>query len=214
MKNTFYDTLSLLAVVAFITFTVLAQHSGHAAYPFGVLAMLTAAGLFAAYVKALPADTSSANQTRKVLEEANQLELLGETAITHARETHLYERMIAERKRVDRLSAELRERGRARELRQVRLFFSAVDSPGMDIKSGSYFTQVKFRPDPAHDPASIIANIVEKLCPASKEPRFEFILGPDGSFRIQQISPKRTVDEAAVTREEPHEEPAGEQVVN
>jgi hypothetical protein len=96
--------------------------------------------------------------------------------------------------------------------RQLLLYLNAAEHhcSMTHLEAGSYYTRVRFHRDPVHDPASIIANIVEKLCASSKEPRFEFILEPDGRFKIQQISAKRAQGKEPTAPKEGKEESAVE----
>jgi hypothetical protein len=195
MKKSTYDTVSTIAVVALVVFTVAAQHSKRAAYVFGVLAVLTAAGLFAAYIKASADRASSADRTPQTAEASqSKAELEGELAtqqqaLMRSVRADLYRRLLATERERASLVHEALYKERMSE-RQLLLFLNA-EHHGTHLKAGSYFTRVRFHRDPVHDPASIIANVVEKLCVSSKEPRFEFILEPDGRFKIQQISAKR-----------------------
>jgi len=196
MKKSTYDVVSTVAVVALVVCTVAAQYSGRAAYVFGVFAVLTAVGLFAAYIKALPDRASTADQKTQAVETSqskadSEAEIAAQQqALIRNVRADLYRRLLetGEESRVhdalykQRLLAE----------RQLTLFLNAEHHGTTHLKAGSYYTRVRFRRDPIHDAASIIANVVEKLCASSKGPRFEFILEPDGRFKIQQISAKHT----------------------
>ena len=210
MKKSTYDAISTIALVSVVVFTIASQHSSRAGYVFGILAVLTAAGLFVAYIKALPRSSPS-EQAKRAADQAKQA---FEEAIQLASKT-VAQRRAMERNVRENLNRSLLFRKRALyeerlKERQLMLFFDALTVAHhgtADIKAGSYFTQLKFHREPVHDSASIIANIVQKLCATSKEPRFEFILEPNGSFKIQQISAKRTVaPEPIATQEKPVEE--------
>lgn len=226
MKKSTYDAISTIALVSLVAFTIASQHSSRAGYAFGVLAVLTAAVLFAAYIKASPEQATTSDQTTETFEEAIQQasEVVAQReALTRNVREDLYRMLLL----IKRQEMGVRNPGRweraARTYealykerlseRQLLLFcddFNAVAHHGTaHLKAGSYYTQIRIRRDPVHDSASIIANIVEKLCASSKEPRFEFILEPDGRFKIQQISAKRAaVVEPIVPQEEPVEAPA------
>jgi hypothetical protein len=207
----------MLAVVALVAFTFLAQHSS-LGYVFGVLAMLTAAGLLAAYIRALPTPPQTADKTTQVIEPKQQSEIAAqsEVLLRNVYEAFWRKRALTERERVAQLHEALYLDGLQRE-RQFRLSVNAVEYRTADLKAGGYYTQVKYHRDPVDDAASIITNIVEKLCASSKEPRFEFILGPDGSFKIQQVASKRSAIEPITAQEEsvePFKKADEPQVVN
>ena len=213
MKRSTYDVVSTIAVVALVVFTVAAQHSSRAAYVFGVLAVLTAAGLFAAYIKASPDPAATSDQTAQAAEESqsnagSEAEIaVQQQALMRNVRADLYKKLlVAERERASRVHEALYKEHLSE--RQLLLFLNAEHHGTTHLKA-SYYTRVRFHRDPAHDPASIIANIVEKLCASSKEPRFEFILEPDGRFKIQQISAKRAavVGTPITPQEEPVEPP-------
>lgn len=214
MKKTTYDVVSMIAVVSLVVFTVAAQHSNRAAYVFGVLAILTAVGLFAAYIKAAPDRASTDDQTTQAVE-VSQSKAESEAEITAQQKAlmrsvraNFYRKLLViEKERPSRVHEALYKERLSE--RQLLLFLNAEHHGTTHLKAGSYYTQIRIRRDPVHDSASIIANIVEKLCASSKEPRFEFILEPDGRFKIQQISAKRAVVvEPIVPQEEPVEAPA------
>lgn len=219
MKKSTYDAISTIAIVSLVVFTVASQHSSRAGYTFGILTVLTAVGLFVAYIKASPKRTSTDDQTTQAVE-VSQSKAESETAIaaqqqalTRSARADLYRRLLVIKKDP---ASNVREALYKEHLseRQLLLFLNAEHHGTAHLKAGSYYAQIRIR----HDPASIIANIVEKLCASSKEPRFEFILEPDGKFKIQQISAKRAgVVEPIVPQEEPVEapaEPEEPQVVN
>ena len=213
MKKSTYDALSMIAVVALVACTFLAQHSSRG-YVFGVLAMLTAAGLLVAYIRALPTRSQTADQTTQAVEPKQRSEIGAqrELLLRDVRED-LYRRLLTEKE----LSGRLHETLYLDRLRERRFLLSVKAVEHCDLKVGSYYTQVKFHRATVHDPASIITNIIERLCASSKEPRFEFILGPDGSFKIQQVAVKRFGIEPITAQEEPVEplkEPDEPQVVN
>ncbi len=210
MKKSTYNAISTIAVVSLVVFTVASQHSSRAGYAFGILAVLTAVGLFVAYIKASPKRASTDDQTTQAVE-VSQSKVESETeiaaqqqALTRSVRADLYRRLLViEKDRASRVHEALYKEHLSQ--RQLLLFLNAEHHGTAHLKAGSYYTQIRFR----HDPASIIANIVEKLCASSKEPRFEFILEPDGRFKIQQISAKRAgVVEPIVPQEEPVEAPA------
>jgi hypothetical protein len=205
MKTKSYDALSGFAVVAFVVFTFLAQYSKGAGYLFGILALATAVGLLVVYVNALPKSSLIAHATASVDEAGPASDLVHQRArVGQDVPLGWYEGPTGAERHLTGLSEELREQQRrAREVRQVHLFFAAAaHHSSRGVRVGSSFAQVKFHHDPERDTASIIANVVEKLCAASREPRFEFILGPDGSFKIRQISVKGAMDERSAAAEE------------
>lgn len=202
MKKSTYDAVSTIAIVSLVVFTVAAQHSSHAGYAFGVLAVLSAAGLLAAYIKSLRKPASK-DQTAQNIEAAKQQENAAQSAAMarHVRADFYRKLFLAQRERESRVHDALNKERLIE--RQISLFFGDIEHG--EIKAGNYYTHVRLHRDLFQDTASIIVNIVEKLCAGSKEPRFEFILGLDGSFKIQQISPKRA---AFVEPVSPHAEPA------
>jgi hypothetical protein len=224
MKKSTYDVVSTIAVVALVVFTVAAQHSGRAAYVFGVLAVLTAAGLFVAYIKASPDRASIADQATQAVEasqskaESEAFIAAQEQALMRSVCADLYRKLFAvEREQASLVHKALYKKHLSE--RQLLLFLNAEHHGSTThLKAGSYYTRVRFHRDPVHDPASIVANIVEKLCASSKEPRFEFILEPGGRFKIQQISAKHTsVIEPTAPKEEMVEssaEPEKSQLIN
>lgn len=214
MKKSTYDAISMIAVVSLVVFTVASQHSSRGGYVFGILAILTAVGLFVAYIKASPKQPSTSAQANKAFEEAIQ-QASKTVAQREAMERNLREnlnRNLFFKKRAARVYVyEALSNERLKE-RQLKLFldaFTVAHHGTADLKAGTYYTQVKVRHEPVQDAASIIANIVEKLCATSKEPRFEFILEPGGTFKIKQVSSKRTVAaEPIPPQQEPVEQPA------
>jgi hypothetical protein len=190
MKDSTYNTISMGAVVALVLFTVLSQHSGHAEYAFGIIALLPAAALFAAYIRALPTSASTSQPKAECVESPRQLDFVvhEENLITHRRLT------LIERMRVARVYEEMDKRH--------------------SVSGRIFYGQVEFRRGPDYAPAAIIAEVVEKLCATSKEPRFEFVLRPDGSFRIQQIPAKPPAEELSAAREESAKESVDPQLVN
>jgi len=221
MKRSTYDVVSTVAVVTLVVFTFAAQHAGRAAYIFGALAVLAAAGLFAAYIKALSDSASTADQMTQAVE-ASQSTAESEVtahqqALMRSVRADLSQKLLAiERERAS-LVHEALYKERLGE-RQLLLFLNAEHHGATHLKAGSYYTRVMLHRDPFHDPAAIVADIVEKLCASSKEPRFEFILEPDGRFRIQQISAKRSPDLESIApkevTEESPEEPEKIQLIN
>lgn len=210
MKKTTYDAISTIAVVSLVVFTVAAQHSSRAGYAFGILAILTAVGLFAAYVKALPRNSTTDQPAIQADEAAKQSQidarkqaLVQEEILMRQVRADMYRRLLVIKR--DPIGALFKDRVRERQL-QLQFFSEHHGRP-----AGSYYKQVKIHP--VQDPASIIVKVIEKLCAGSKEPRFDFILGPDGSFKIQQVSVKRAVEEYAATREEPSDEELRERKV-
>jgi len=197
MKKSTYDAISAIAVVSLVALTVAAQHSSRAGYAFGVLAVLTAAGLFAAYVRALPPN-STADESAKAIEAAKQSKtaarkesLIQEEILMRQVRADMYRRLLV----IERDPIEALFKNRMRE-RRLRL---------QSLEHHGTVTIRHVKIHPAQDAASTIVNVIEKLCAGSKEPRFDFILGPDGSFKIRQISVKYSVEEYG-TREEPSEE--------
>jgi len=185
----------MTAVVAVVVFTFSAQYSS-LGYVFGILAVLTAAGMLIAYIKALPgAETSE--QKPQIVEPVRQLESAEQReALVRAVREDLYRKhILTERDRsAQTFESLIKERLSERRLRI---------SISSDFKVGSYYTQIKFHHrEPVNDRASVIINIIERLCVSSKEPRFEFILAPDGSFKIQQVSLKRSAIEHLAEQEE------------
>jgi len=213
MKKSTYDAVSTTSVVALVVFTIGAQHSSRFGYVFGVLALLTSVGLFAAYIKGLRAGAST-DQTTQAAEVSqskaeSEVEIAAQQqALMRSVRADLYRKLLVTgRERASRVHEALYKERLSE--RQLLLFLNAEHHGTIHLKAGSYYTHVRFHRGPVHDPASIIANIVEKLCASSKEPRFEFILGPDGSFKIQQIPAKRAavVGTSITPQEEPVESP-------
>jgi hypothetical protein len=212
MKKSTYDAISTISVAALVVFSIGAQHSSRFGYVLGVLAVLTAAGLFVVYIKASPNRAVTADQTTHA-GEVSQSNVGSEAEIAVQQQAlmrnvraDLYKKLLAtERERASRVHEALYKERLSE--RQLMLFLNAEHHGTTHLKAG-YYTHVRFHRGPVHDPASIIANIVEKLCASSKEPRFEFILEPDGRFKIQQISAKRTaIVEPIVPQEEPVKSP-------
>ena len=204
-------SVSAIAVVALVVFTVAAQHSSRGAYVFGILALLTAAGLFGAYIKALPKG-SSTNQATENAEAAQQSKTADqtETLVRNVRADLGRRLLLFEEERAlqahEELYALYKQRAKERE-HQFRAFCKGASvHRASEIRVGSYYTEIQFQHYSVPDPASIIANIVEKLCASTKEPRFEFVLEPDGRFKIQQISAKRASE---MEPKNPSEEQAG-----
>lgn len=184
MKKNTYEIVSTLALVLFLIFTFSTQYSSHGRL-FGGLAIVTAAGLFLAYLRVLPKRAPTNEKT------APQPSVTVLTPITDAEPSEL--------------DPQRRDFSRIYDLNQPGLFLGD-DEYVPDIRVVSQFLQVKVAPYPAIDPVNIITKVVEKLCAASKEPRFEFVLAPDGSFKIRQISAKLLADEPTVVDEEPVKE--------
>jgi hypothetical protein len=193
MKQSTYDTLSMLAVIALVVFTVLAQHSTRAGYVFGTLVVLTAAALFAAYIRALPTRSSTVGQKTQDVEAAQQSESAVQREAETIRNAFIHRRLtLVEKMRVSRLHEEVRKEHL--KSRRHLFYIDAVEHGLPDLKINEY-SKHHLAFHPAYDPATIVANIVEKLCAATREPRLEFVLEPNGSFKIQQISAKRAPNE-------------------
>lgn len=219
MKSKTYDAISTIALVSVVVFTIASQHSSRGAYVFGVLAIVTAAGLFVAYIKASSKRASTDDQTTQAESKAeSEAEIAARReALSRNVRDELYRKvLLTERDRAANVYRALFYQNARLAERQLMLFHAPHHGTAR-IKGGSYYTQIRIHAA-AQDPASIITNIIEKLCAGSKEPRFEFILEPDGRFKIQQVSAKRAavVERIAPQEEklEQPEEPAETQLIN
>lgn len=183
MRKSTYDVVSTIAVVSLVVFTVAAQRSSRGAYAFGVLAVLAAAGLFAAYVKGLgtPSVTDGATERAEAARQPDGTRQGDKLTRTVGPDfERAFVRQLARRKLL---------KERAREQREDD---DVVGNTVRMLEIQAYHTQIKFH-HAFYDPASTIVNIVEKLCAGSDTPRFEFVLEPDGKFKIQQISAKHAL---------------------
>jgi hypothetical protein len=158
------------------------------AYVFGALAVLTAATIFAAYIKALPNWTQNGDQ--KILEDTlPHSELVSSIAANWVHDVPpTHHRTVPAKQFEDAV------RNYWAHVSRSGVFFDSVEHRSTDLAVATYYTQIKYRKEASPDTASVIVNVVERLCATSNEPRFEFVLGPDGSFTIRHISAKSDGD--------------------
>lgn len=193
MKKSTYDALSTIAVIALVVSTYFAQHFSRAGYVFGVLAVLSAIGSFAVYVKALPKRSLTPEQEVRPTQTTKATEI----AAVPVNRVERTEKIILRSEKEELLLKLFEDRCSDRlHTRRLQVLVDVVDR-----------AQLKFHPV-AHEPAVVIASVVEKLCASSREPRFEFILSPDGTFKIRQITVKRPTDESLPSRPDARKESA------
>ena len=189
MKKNVYDIVSTIAVLILVVSTYFAQHGGKYQYAFGIVIVLTAVGMFSMYVKALrPRNT--VEQEKPIEQRRRKIQL--EIPPTTIRELQHMQHTLAVGNAEDLLLAKVREQAK----RAAYLVYFEKRQAGMrgfsELRESLYVgEQLKFHPHALKNPAIIIADVVEKLCPSTKEPRFEFVLAPDGTFKITPISAKR-----------------------
>jgi hypothetical protein len=201
MKKSTYDVVSTVSILTLVVSTFLAQRISHAGYVFGIIAVLSAVGLFAAYVKALPG-TGSTNgertQAADVIDDSphqlrSQAQLLVDTWLSErkSRTKLQMEDDAGIRYEIARYKPALLHYAQIHS-RQLQLFDDAVNSgKSQDINALHGFrftTQVKYHHEQVYEPATVITEIVKRLCTSSDEPRFEFVLASDGSFTIRQMA--------------------------
>jgi len=198
MKKNTYDLISMVAIVVLVASTIAAQHSNRAAYAFGILAILSAAGLFAAYVKALPKTRPGAGEGGRCTEEKHELRAVAEEVEP---EDEIAARQL---EAVQNAWTLYMRQSVGTNLRHLRIGehlahhrHGQVDADRIDFLVRDNLAVIRGHRQTS-DPASVIVNVVEKLCERSKEPRFEFVLSVDGTFTIRQIPTKRAASEEQV----------------
>lgn len=201
MSKNKYDALSTTALLVLIISTFSAQHFSRAGYLFGALAILSAVGSLLLYIKALPRKT---NALQDQVNKAKGLQLpVVKLQAQKIEDPAVLLNYGEERPLVPHAEFVLRT-WKERDEKQVRSYFQALYA---ELKyRDSYIApalphmqrrlHVKFGSAVVQDPAAVISNVVERLCAPSTEPRFEFILSPDGSFKIVPISSKRMIGES------------------
>jgi hypothetical protein len=211
MSKNRYDFLTALAVIVLVVSTLATQHFPHAGYAFGIVAVLAALGSFAIYVKALPKRVSHVQG--QIL--TQHLAVPQFDAVT-AKSTESAD--------VDEPRYSSHDYGSLVHWKIAGALSTKVDAGiykealerylGHDLYKASALRVVDYlrvaessrvHLDPRSDPATLIANVVEKLCATTNDPQFEFIISPDGTFKIQQISAKRNVGELHPSTRKPED---------
>ncbi len=190
MKKSTYDALSAVAVVVLVGSTIGAQHFTQLGYLFGCLAILSAVGSFALYVKALPKENTAAAGVKSLVEAAsNQVDDSSAMTVVHSKDEIIRERLVA----LSNSGLDQHENSARAGMYQLKFFDTFANKrlpsrTGFDMDLGFPAAQVKIRRGHEDDPALMIAKIVERVCASRTEPRFEFILSPNGTFTIKQRS--------------------------
>jgi len=186
MSKNRYDFLSTLAVIVLVASTFASQYFPHIGYIFAIVAILTAVGSFTLYAIALPRSATQPQINAHHWENRARHErvIVGAearndqyAAITRC-ETPL-DRYVKAASHSYYWHHDLYIRGAMRVVNHVSI--TEPINANVDV-----------------DPATIIANVVEKLCATTKEPRYEFIISPDGTFKIKQIMAKHNSGELLI----------------